>query len=158
MNISNPIANAFTVIYTKNSKKSSYLKLSLHQYLMYLNISNSLNRQMSFFKNNFQKKSFADVLQNRCSSKFRKFYRKTPVLDSPFNKLFQNETPTQCFPVKFAKFWRTYFFREHLWWLLLGFLEFIVSKDSVYFVLHFLHGRFRINSPSTKIAAKYWLQ
>ena len=30
----------------------------------------------------YQKQSFADVLKNRCSQKFRKFYRKTPVLDS----------------------------------------------------------------------------
>ena len=36
----------------------------------------------------YQKQSFADVLKNRCSQKFRKFYRKTPVLDSLlFNKV-----------------------------------------------------------------------
>ena len=34
-----------------------------------------------------QKQSFAYVLQNRCSLKFRKFYRKTPVLESLFNKI-----------------------------------------------------------------------
>ena len=32
------------------------------------------------------KQSFADVLQNRFFKNFRKFYRKTPVLEFPFNK------------------------------------------------------------------------
>ena len=35
----------------------------------------------------YQKQSFADVVQNRCSCKFRKFHRKAPVLESPFNKV-----------------------------------------------------------------------
>ena len=30
---------------------------------------------------------FADVIQNRCSQKFRKFHRKTPVLNFLFNKV-----------------------------------------------------------------------
>ena len=34
-----------------------------------------------------QKQLFTDVLQNWCSYKFRKFYRKTPVLESLFNKV-----------------------------------------------------------------------
>ena len=34
-----------------------------------------------------QKQSFANVLQNRCSEKFRKFYRKTYVLESLFDKV-----------------------------------------------------------------------
>ena len=34
-----------------------------------------------------QKQPFADVLQNRCSEKFRKSYRKTPVLESFLNKV-----------------------------------------------------------------------
>ena len=34
-----------------------------------------------------QKQLFADVLQNRCSWKFRKFHRKTPVLESLFNEV-----------------------------------------------------------------------
>ena len=29
-----------------------------------------------------QSNSFADVLQSRCSQKFRKFHRKTPMLES----------------------------------------------------------------------------
>ena len=34
-----------------------------------------------------QKQSLTDVLQNRCSENFRKFLRKTPVLETPFNKV-----------------------------------------------------------------------
>ena len=34
-----------------------------------------------------QKQSFADILQNRCSLKFLNIYRKTPVLESIFNKV-----------------------------------------------------------------------
>ena len=33
-----------------------------------------------------QKQSFADVLQKICSYEFYQFYRKTPVLQSLFNK------------------------------------------------------------------------
>ena len=34
-----------------------------------------------------QKQPFADILQNRCSWKFCKIHRKTPVLESLFNKV-----------------------------------------------------------------------
>ena len=34
-----------------------------------------------------QRQSFADVLQNRCSLKFGKFHRKTPVLESLFHQV-----------------------------------------------------------------------
>ena len=53
-----------------------------------------------------KKQSFADVLQTRCSSKFRKFHRKTPVLESLFNKVAGRPR-------------RTPFFTEYLRWLLL---------------------------------------
>ena len=52
-----------------------------------------------------QKQPFADVIQNRCSWKFRK-------------KRLQHRSPVK-FPVKFVKFLRTTFFIEHFWWLLL---------------------------------------
>ena len=41
-----------------------------------------------------QKQSFANVFQNGCSKKFRKFHRKTPVLEYLFNN---KETLTQVF-------------------------------------------------------------
>ena len=47
-----------------------------------------------------------DFLQN-----FAKIHRKTPVPTLMF---------TFYFPVKFAKFLRTPFVTEHLWWLLLS--------------------------------------
>ena len=72
----------------------------------------------------FQKRSFADVLQNRYSWKFCKFHRKTPVLQSLFYKVASFQTckfikkklQHRCFPVKLAKFLRTAFLKEHLPW------------------------------------------
>ena len=62
-----------------------------------------------------QKQMFADVLQNRCSLRFRKIHRKTPDLESLFNKplvlmacnLFRLQH--RCFPENFAKVLGTYF-------------------------------------------------
>ena len=66
-------------------------------------------------------------LQKRGSLKFRKFNRKTPVLEFLFNKVaglkacnfIKNRLKHRCFPMKFANFLRTPFFREHFRWLLL---------------------------------------
>ena len=55
-----------------------------------------------------QKQSFADILQSRCSKKFCKFDRKTPVLESLFNKV-AGLKKHMCFPVKSATFLRTGF-------------------------------------------------
>ena len=41
-----------------------------------------------------QKQSFADDLQNRCSYRFRKFYRKAAVLEFLFNKNADASLPT----------------------------------------------------------------
>ena len=41
------------------------------------------------------------IRQRQCSEKLRKFHRKTPVLESPFNKEAFNKQ--RCFPVKFTK-------------------------------------------------------
>ena len=67
-----------------------------------------------------KKQPFVDVLQNRCSQKFRKFHRKTPVLESLFNKaaglkacnFIKKRLEHRCFPVKFAKFLRTTFLQN----------------------------------------------
>ena len=49
-----------------------------------------------------------------CSNKFRKFHRKTPVLESLFNKVTQGKRlKHRCFPVKLVKFLRICF-EEHL--------------------------------------------
>ena len=65
-----------------------------------------------------QKQSFTNILQNRCSLKFGKFHRKTPVLDPLFNKvaglktrnLIKETLQRRYFSVKFAKFLRTLFY------------------------------------------------
>ena len=70
-----------------------------------------------------QKRSPRSVLSKKCSEKFRKFYRKTPVPESFFNKVVGLKPATllkkrlwyRCFPVNFVKFLRTLFFTEHLW-------------------------------------------
>ena len=56
------------------------------------------------------------VLWKRCSYKFRKIHRKAPVTSAT---LLKKRLWHRCFPVNFAKFLRTPFFTEHLWWLLL---------------------------------------
>ena len=74
-----------------------------------------------------QKQPFADILQNRCFYKFRKFHRKRPVLQSHFNQVARLKASYfikkrhlhRCFPVKFAKLLRTPFFTKYLPWLLL---------------------------------------
>ena len=56
----------------------------------------------------------------RCSWKFHKIHRKTPEPESlrPATLIKKRLWP-RCFPVNFAKFLRTAFIVEHLWWLLL---------------------------------------
>ena len=83
------------------------------------------------------KQSFADILQNRCSEKFHKFQRKTPVLESLFNKVaglqacnfIKKKLQRGCFPVKFTKLLRTPSLTGHLRWLLLTALEKYVGKS-----------------------------
>ena len=74
---------------------------------------------------------FADFFQTRCSWRFCNIHRKTPVLESLFNKavglqscdFIKKRLRHRCFPVNIAKFLRTAFFIEHLWWLFLNFLQ-----------------------------------
>ena len=60
----------------------------------------------------------------RCSWKFRKIHRKTPVPVPFFKKnwpatLLKKRLSHKCFPVNFAKFLRAPFLKDHHWWLLL---------------------------------------
>ena len=65
-----------------------------------------------------QKQSFADVLQNRCSYKFRKFHWKASVLESPFKKLHAlrpnttllKETSTEVFSSEICGIFQNTFF------------------------------------------------
>ena len=60
---------------------------------------------------------------------FTKIHRKTPVPESLFNEVAGLRSATllkkrlwhRCFPVNFAKFLRTPFIIEHVWWLFLNF-------------------------------------
>ena len=68
----------------------------------------------------FQNQPFVDALQNRRFSKIHKIHRKTPVLESLFNKaarpqecnFIKNRLQNRRFPVKFAKFLRTPFLQD----------------------------------------------
>ena len=82
-----------------------------------------------------QKQPFADILQNRCPSKFRKSHWKTPVLESLLNKV-HNRLQRKCFFVKFCKFLRTSFFTEYLRRLL---LEGVCEGTSLVKILQFRH-------------------
>ena len=54
-----------------------------------------------------QKQPLADVLQNRCPSKFCKIHRKAPVLESLFNKVVGPTRPHhKCFSMIFEKYLR----------------------------------------------------
>ena len=58
--------------------------------------------------------------RKRCSQNFHKFHRKTPELESFFNKLaelrasnfIRNKFQCSCFPVEFAKLLRTPIFKN----------------------------------------------
>ena len=75
-------------------------------------------------KNN-QKQPFTYVFQNRCFLKIRNMHRKTPVLESLFNKLagqkacnfIKKRFQHRCFPKNIAEFSRIAFFIQHLLWL-----------------------------------------
>ena len=79
------------------------------------------------FEKKVQKQAFTDFLQDRCYYNLRKFYRKTLVLESLFNKVagfqackfIKKRLQHKCFSVKFVKFLRSPFFTEHLRCLLL---------------------------------------
>ena len=66
-----------------------------------------------------EQQSFAYVLQNTCSWKFRKFHRKTPLLESVFKKVADPQACNfvkkrlhhRCYLVKSAKFLRTLYYR-----------------------------------------------
>ena len=89
------------------------------------------NTTNEMFKNCLQKHSFADVVQNRSSLECANIHRKTPVLDSLFNKVaglqtcnsIKNGLQHRCFPVNVANFLRIAFSIEHLRWLLSLLLE-----------------------------------
>ena len=63
-----------------------------------------------------------------CSLKFRKTHRKTLVPESQPATLLKKRLWDRCFPVNFARFLRTPFLTEHLWWLLLTIPTYFSSR------------------------------
>ena len=104
-----------------------------------------------FFVNYFflyKLKTSADVY--RCSSKlvtFRNNHRKTPVLESLFNKVahlkacsfIKKRLQHRCFHVNIAKFLRTAFFIKHLRWLLLNKVKINVRRTRFILLPDWLH-------------------
>ena len=48
------------------------------------------------------------------SQKFRNIHRKTPVLESFFNKVTDLQTPTQVFSCEYCEIFKNTYFEEHL--------------------------------------------
>ena len=72
-----------------------------------------------------QNQSPGGVLSKRCSLKFCKIHRKTPVPESLFIQvaggacnIIKNDALAQVFSCEFCKISKNAFFTEHLWWLL----------------------------------------
>ena len=83
------------------------------------------DRVLNMILHCMQKQSFADVFPSKCSYKFRKFYRKTLLLESLFDKVasfqaysfYWEETPAQAFYCEIYKIFKNTFLSEHIWWL-----------------------------------------
>ena len=80
--------------------------------------------------NPFQKQSFADLLQNRRLSTFRKSPKTTPMLVSLFDKVASlqvcnsiKKNPAQVFSCEICEIFKSTFFTEDPLWLLLYFSQ-----------------------------------
>ena len=79
-------------------------------------------RYHKLFNKNYQKVSYNCMAITRRKGvlrNFAKFTRKYLCQSLLFNKVAGLRLWHRCFPVNFAKFLRTLFSIEHLWWLLL---------------------------------------
>ena len=81
------------------------------------------SKKCSILKNveNEKKKKEKEVTtggfcKKKCSWKFRKFHRKTPVLESRFDKVagLSQETLTQVFSCEICKIFKNTYFEEHM--------------------------------------------
>ena len=97
----------------------------------------------------FQKKPREVFCKKRCSSKFRKFHKKTPMLESLFNKMrFQHRS----FPVKFPKTLGTLVLKNICKRLL---LDFKVNKNVLY--SHFLSNKANFSVTILEVLNRlYW--
>ena len=112
------------------------IKLTLKKHKQFSVVYFEINQTTIFIQSFFWKKRkslkdilsikkeqlFANVLQNMCSLKFCSIHRKTPVLESLFNKVasFQEEGKKRLNADVFlcCKIFYDTFFTEHLRWLL----------------------------------------
>ena len=53
------------------------------------------------------------------------------ISKAPHATLLEKRPWHRCFPVNFAKFLRTPFFTEHLWWVLLGFISWNTFNNQI---------------------------
>ena len=91
-----------SVVFVIKSFSNTVFSGKIYSYIHILDIIYN-----AFYKN----QPFAEVLQNRCSWKFRNILRKTAVLESIFNKVvglrpvtfLKKRLQHRCFPVNIAK-------------------------------------------------------
>ena len=95
----------------------------------------------------FQKQSPRGVPKKAILRNFAKFIGKHPCQSLFFNKvtglrpatLWRKRLWHRCFPMNFAKFLRTPFFKEHLWRLLLLFTtRWCYTKFNIYYFVLYL--------------------
>ena len=63
-----------------------------------------------YYIKDVQKQPFADVLQNRCSCKFWKICKKTPMLESLSKKVARLKTPSKVFSHDFCEIFKNIYF------------------------------------------------
>ena len=94
------------------SVKKMFLKISQNsQKINFAGVSFLIKLEVRNLK--LSETATVGVLLKRCSSQFLKYHRKTPVLESLFNKVpglacnfIEKRLPHRCFPMKFEKFLR----------------------------------------------------
>ena len=87
------------------------MKISCTMRLFAENTSSSF-KQLSRYEFITQKQSLADVLSNKCFSKFLNFLKETHVLESLFNKVVGLKAPTQVFFCEICESFKNIFFHR----------------------------------------------
>ena len=133
-------------IYGLNYLKVSLLKVYLtihkfdtvcekHTLILILHLMMAIQKfQGTTYRSSHQRRSVKKVF----SQKFRKIHRKHLCQSLFFNKvgglrpahLLKNRLWHRCSPVNFAKFQRTPFLKQHLWWLLLNLIRSVDPSNS----------------------------
>ena len=80
------------------------------------------------FPVNFQKQQTRGVFSKRCSENMLQIYRRTPMPKCYFNKVAKNTSERLL--LNSAKFFRTSFFTEQHWWLILFFIWMNIPRNT----------------------------